>query len=120
MSGGGCRPLVCTPLFGAEFSPASKTVAMLARATSLGGLANIINEGLRGLAKKLSGNRRQVFGFGHSGWGRLAAGPALWLAGDGRGFDLGSINPTPNPGSFGLQSVFCQARRTLRLSPKRI
>jgi O-antigen/teichoic acid export membrane protein len=55
-------PLLIVPLFGASFSPAVTPAVVLALATSLIALNNILNEGLRGLGKTLPGIAAQLSG----------------------------------------------------------
>jgi O-antigen/teichoic acid export membrane protein len=55
-------PWLIAPLFGAEFSPAAKVAALLALATSLAGLANVINEALRGMGNNYPGIGAKLLG----------------------------------------------------------
>jgi O-antigen/teichoic acid export membrane protein len=66
-------PVLIAPLFGAEFGPAAIIAAVLALATSLTGLGQILNEGLRGAGNPYPGIVAQCVG------GALVAAAAYLL-----------------------------------------
>ncbi|MGQ9921341.1 MAG: lipopolysaccharide biosynthesis protein [Desulfobacca sp.] len=74
-------PYVIVPLFGVDFAAARQPAAILALATSLTSLANVLNEGLRGLGNTYPGILANLLGAGVlavAAWGLV---PALGLPG---------------------------------------
>jgi O-antigen/teichoic acid export membrane protein len=74
-------PLLIVPLFGADFAPAVQPAAILALATSLLALGNILNEGLKGRGSAAPGILAQFLGGGLIGLAAWLLVPRHGLAG---------------------------------------
>jgi O-antigen/teichoic acid export membrane protein len=64
-------PLLVVPLFGFQFSRATRPAVILALAASLAGSTNILNQGLRGMGRPHAGLVSQLFGAGVMALGAL-------------------------------------------------
>ena len=74
-------PYVIVPLFGVDFAAAGQPAAILALATSLTSLANVLNEGLRGLGNTYPGILANLLGAGVLASGAWGLVPSLGLQG---------------------------------------
>ena len=105
-------PILIAPLFGAEFAPAAKPAAVLALATSLTGLGQILNEGLRGRGTPYPGIAAQVVSVG------LVAAAAWFLV---PRYDLLGMALAMVGGAFGFLFILVGAmHRVLAVPPRQL